>query len=898
MRLSSKKIICCIILILLSTWASRVRSESKIKKEAASNDQKKISIKNSIVYHVVKNVKAIESDIFVSRKIDINPLLAGISEMHNIKDRVSSLCNNIPKIISNANKRVNERLKSEPQFVFVGAAGKASHTEAKQRCAALNLQLPEVYESSSYNELILVMRRNKVSTAHAGIYFDQEQSIQRFYSTGLPAWNAFQDKLLTYTKNGFVNTNWDLVMDDANAKFLYTSNGDLACFYEGSPEREGHFRSHIYRETNRKLVQFATYVICQNKWKGDNLAPGNQPKPAAPNWTNTIATIPDSHIFNIPKVEKREAKDPKTNNTELIPLEQYCRNIVAHIAEIKERSDTRIVDLLALVDITINSQSSLIKRDSEISANYTNPAEQTLNRTARGLPSFLFINGVRSIWGLFGFIEKIRTNRRLNKLEEAVSAQTETVDKLSKEVAKHSIAITQLQISTRDLVEKVQALTNRVESLEQRVSALEVEQRIQQVLELVENLAGRSEEALDYGFVKLESIIQMSLLGQTSAFLLPPDKLQEVQNQLNKESTAVIDPEYKFMKSIIVSDPDHRNAILLAIVNVVALSRKSKELIQLTPMPLYQGTATLVPILDYTAVVLDQEGGTFTVVEPDEIQGCLNDHCTTSGPETNVASNSCGIPQFFDRKINSCDFKEVNSDGIFLKRMHLDGVVFNVREEVTAQIFCVNQAQSKVYKLKGSGVVNLPPGCSFSITDKTGRIIKIKSLPISRMIEFQPVDLIIAGPEQIFQNVGTNPMANSSSSLTKLINAHLSSLSSQLTDTSNTVNEQHTYVIILGSLLAVTIVLCLAIAGLLYRYSSRFRQKVVNLREDLSNRFEGAAKKFTAIEQQVTSRLNDNFASSFPPVAQDPRSPPPVPPQSLRVLMHRLRGMSALYVCA
>ena len=439
------------------------------------------------------------------------------------------------------------------------------------------------------------------------------------------------------------------------------------------------------------------------------------------------------------------------------------KNVADHLTEVKERSSSRLTDLLALVDITIQTQNpSTHKRSTDIEAyeetNITNidvynePSlvnhSDTVNRATRGLPAFLFMNGVRSIWGLLGFVEKIRTNRRLNKLEEAVAAQAGTVDKLSKEIAGHSIVLSQLQISTQDLERRVQDLTIRVTNLEIRVSTLETEFKIQQLLELIDGLVSRAEEALNYGFTKLESIIHMSLVGQTSAFLLPPNKLQEVQTQLNKESTAIIDSEYRHMKSIIVSDPDMLQPSLLAVVNIVALARKSKELVRLFPMPIYQGSTTLIPALDYTTVVLDQEAGTFTIVEPDELPSCLGDHCVTSNPETNIASRSCGIPQYYDRQQDLCNFEEITSDGIFLKRMQSDGIVFNVRDEVTAQIFCINQGQSKAYKIKDSGIVNLPPGCVLSLTDKNGKIMKIKSLPVAQMIEFQPVELIIAGPKK------------------------------------------------------------------------------------------------------------------------------------------------------
>jgi len=160
----------------------------------AEGDLSRITIKNSIVYHFMKNVKSIESDIFVSRRIDIGPLTQGISEIAGVADRVSSLCAEIPSLVKKAKIKVEEEIKktldlelNKPKFQFLAIAGKAPHTEARQRCRAQGLSLPEIYTHSEYNEFIQFLDKHQIGSAHAGIYFDEEYSIQRFYSTGMPA---------------------------------------------------------------------------------------------------------------------------------------------------------------------------------------------------------------------------------------------------------------------------------------------------------------------------------------------------------------------------------------------------------------------------------------------------------------------------------------------------------------------------------------------------------------------------------------------------------------------------------------------------------------------------------------------------------------------------------------
>jgi hypothetical protein len=293
---------------------------------------------------------------------------------------------------------------------------------------------------------------------------------------------------------------------------------------------------------------------------------------------------------------------------------------------------------------------------------------------------------------------------------------------------------------------------------------------------------------------------------------------------------------------------------------------------------------TLAPILNYNTVVLDQEAGTFTIVEPEEVQGCLYDHCVTSNPETNIVTTSCGIPQYFDRQLELCKFEEVISNGIFLKRLGADGIVFNVREEVTAQIFCATQVHSKAHKISRSGVVNLPAGCTFSITTNEGKKLSIKALPVAQIIEFQQLDIIIGGPEQIFKDAGTEATSNGTSGLRRIINDHLSYLSDQLNGNSELINSHKTYVIIMAVILSLLAIVTVIIGFLFYRYSTRFRTKVRAVRSELQEGLKLAMKgNKSKVDRNQMSHLLPGFDE-----------PPPVPPREKEYLDLLLKKLEIL----
>jgi uncharacterized coiled-coil protein SlyX len=298
----------------------------------------------------------------------------------------------------------------------------------------------------------------------------------------------------------------------------------------------------------------------------------------------------------------------------------------------------------------------------------------------------VFKAGVKSIWSLIGLIEKIRIRRRLGKLETAVDKQGKALIKLSEEIEKNSISINHLTLVTQDLTKRLDSLTTRVDNLEHQLGILGAEVRIQQALQLVDSMIGRTDQALDFAFTMLESIIQHALIGQTSAFLLPASKLEDLQAEVNKYSSALVDTAYERTRTTIVSDPASPLS-LTCYINLFAVSRKSKEMVRLIPVPIFSGNQAFAPTLDHTLVLLDQEAGVFTTLDPNEENDCLADKCLSSNPEVSISSPSCGIPQLFDRQLSSCMNEDVYSNGMFLKQLLHDGIIYSVRHPTDVQIF-------------------------------------------------------------------------------------------------------------------------------------------------------------------------------------------------------------------
>jgi len=495
--------------------------------------------------------------------------------------------------------------------------------------------------------------------------------------------------------------------------------------------------------------------------------------------------------------KRRTTEPPNQLKVIMIPdptvqlSQDICHSIAAHVQEIETRSRERLTKILNLIDISISINASL-PNDQE-----TKPyrkrrgigksiAKTIMKKGTKSMGLFLLKTGIRSIWSLFGFIERIQTNRRLNRLEKDVAQlqaqQDKTsgmVDQLALVVANHSILIDQLHITTSKLSRQVNDLSDRVNHLDEKLHFLRSMFQVTTVMSLLQSVVDRTRDAMDHGFYILEHIVDKTLMSETSAHLLPPEQIRKVQIEVSILSNAILDPEYQRMKSVIVSDPENPE-YLRAIISVAALSRRHHELVELIPVPLFKSGQTIQPSLSHRAVILNHEEGLFIPLGDREMNSCLrNEHCISTEPELRTNTMACGMPQFFDWHRDKCEFEPILSNGIFLKRLGSDGVIFSLKEEVTVQLFCSTiPSHSRV--VNGSGVLQMPPGCKLSITTSSGDVTRIRSPPDTQIVQAQDLELIVTGPDQLLQTRSMDTLSNTSTILSKAISEYLINIEKQI----------------------------------------------------------------------------------------------------------------------
>jgi hypothetical protein len=737
--------------------------------------------------------------------------------------------------------------------VFLSQIKEITFIEAKARCQAMGKQLPEIYDEHSMQTLSLLMRNKKVSTVWAGIQFDPNTAIQRFISTGMPIYRGFS-KLQVYHQGK--STSMRLLFDDSHASFLYAHNNSLCVTIDESAPgaaigntSSGAYGARNFREKALIFTQITSSVICENKWNGkgfemvdpnfdqaniilrDFIIDTKRADPNSPFRLYTTVVTPNNENQ---KENKINYDTKEMANT----YKMTCYSIVDHANDTYKGLKDKTDNLLALVDISYHLEQM-------------NNDQKRKKRAFSFLSKVIFKTGFKAIWGLFGFAQQIRQDIKIHNLEKQIvksqrntAANAELIKQLSATLQNQSIAVEQLQLLTANLERRIEALERDMKILQDRVSSTEARLEIAVKLQLISHLIVRTEQALKDGYNVLEDIIHHSLLGQTSPKVLPLSQVEVVQSRVQKVSSADLDTDFSKMQSIVVSDPNDPR-LLLIIVNAAAISKSTTELVSLIAIPVFGGSKTVKPVLSYQTIILNQWIGTYVVLTEQEEANCLLHRCYVHGMEKSIYDNTCGIPQYSDKNLDACTYEEVEDDS----KTHLisalpDGAFFSFKETVDAQLFCAdNNLPGRLQKVSGMGVLQLPNGCTLSITDKKGRNSKLKGPPLHNFIQGHDVVIIDKLPMSVL--VESTGLANrSQTAMDQMLQQHLGQIQEDLVVTNVKLQAQETTVITTVCIsIAIVIILIVAII-IAIKFSGKIKERlkfvwgvVDNIRRRLGEQF-------------------------------------------------------------
>ena len=522
-------------------------------------------------------------------------------------------------------------------------------------------------------------------------------------------------------------------------------------------------------------------------------------------------------------------------------MKEYCSSITSQASDIADEMSVKLKNLLSLVDITVQLETNSRLRRSEtrlVLYNQLQVAMRPRHKRLAFLATFIFKTGIKLIWGLFGFVDKILKERRLMKIESSLASvqkqsqdNFDQVQKLSVVIEGNSLAINSLKVTTNDLSRRMDNLESKVDSIIYSIAHQADNFRDMVRLALVANLVNRIKQSMDSGYDTLKDIIHCSLLGQTSPLLLPTDQVELVQNEVRKKSTGILDTDFVKMQSIVVSDPKDPH-LLLVVINVAALSRTELELVKLVPIPQFEKDKAFSPSLDYDTIAVDQLTRKYFILSEQEEYDCLFSRCYISDVETSINQKTCGIPQLFDQQLDACVFEEfLPNTGVYLKPMLPDGIIFAFRSEVSTQLFCQDKTQTgPIRKLNGTGIMQLPNGCVLSVTDKLGQTTNVRGQPIYRAIIAGDISLVMNGPLTALQTHLSRNESQKRLTANGILVDHLFPVVQQVNSVDAKVDHQSLFIWALIAVLTLAVVIICVVIYCQFKSHKKFFMKIYDLR--------------------------------------------------------------------
>jgi len=875
-------ILALVLTVIVNTQSNTADTSAHFNKEPKAE---KVILKNHIGFHFQRVVREITQELFISRKVDVKPIFAGIQTLKETYETMDRYCKSLPTVLFQTMAQEWNRL-----FLYLPEAGNSTYAEAKARCKARGMQLPEIYNDGAAQRLADYLKSEGIPHCFAGIEPDLRDSTQKFVSTGYPIWRAAQTTVYKLGTSEIVNMKH--LLDNPHAYFVYTDRKSLEVFHElTSPHHTGYVGQTSYWNWSTNYSPLVAPVVCAPPWGGTFNVTSQPNKLDGLNVNPRIsrAVKGSSTRKKDDPVVKGMVTEVQTALNDIQATSQVCQSLTARINESHIEAYSKMDNLLSLVDISMVPES-VYKRQTHSEP----PGEETPNagdRTPRAAPlaKIFFKTGVRLIWTIFGLIQNIRTNNRITKLETAmnlnrdqIQKNSQTIDNMTQILYSHSIAIDELTTATQGLDKRLTKVEERIMALEREIGVTNNKLEAMILMDLIDSLTTRIDNSIKNGYDILEQVIHSSLKGQTSPLILPADQIEVVQNEIRKVSVAILDTDFSRMQSVVVANPSDPT-MLLVVVNAAATSRRNLELIKMVAVPHYIGTGAYIPMLDYQSVVLDQLAATFTILEAVEEESCLNGRCYLSNMEQPIFSQSCGIPQFFDRSLDSCTFESIVSNGIYLKPMMPDGVIFSMKDEVTSQLFCKEDSIiGPVTKLNGSGVMQLPTGCLLSVTNDQGINVKVKGQPRYYAMDIDDINL---ASNNILNVLSSGDMKNISNltPMDALLQHHLSSVRKDVEQANHHIADHNNRMWLLtGLIICLALVLILA-AALLYRTSYRFRAKVRTIRDNVAE----LSHRFTKAEADIEAQTP--IIRRMVEVGSQQMKPPPMQPRNWDTLLTKFK---------
>jgi hypothetical protein len=165
-----------------------------------------------------------------------------------------------------------------------------------------------------------------------------------------------------------------------------------------------------------------------------------------------------------------------------------------------------------------------------------------------------------------------------------------------------------------------------------------------------------------------------------------------------------------------------------------------------------------------------------------------------------------------------------------------DGIIFSFKAETSTQLFCKdNTVIGPPRKLSGTGIMQLPNGCTLSVTDNFGKHIKVKGQPIYRAIIAGDISLVMNGPLKELQSQWGRNFSQKRLTASGILVNHLFPVAEQVNSVDARVSYQSIFIWGLMAVLGLTSIIILVVIYFQFKSFKPFFKKIYNLRDKVAD---------------------------------------------------------------
>ena len=759
----------------------------------------KLMVKHHIAYHFKQTVNEVSQELFVSRQLDIEPLVLNLRRLRILANQVYDYCNSADKYSGEALTMVSANSPDElvydpdtPTFVYIPEVDVVTREEARAKCESYGMRLPEVYTRVERLTLMNFMIQKGINFCHAGIVMDLVVGYHRFISTGLPIWQGdhwFANATHLPNESRFLD---DLV-DKPNYNFFYYADGnmysmemDTRPIYYGVANVGSYYSRKNVNGTyqNKYINDIVAKVICAPRYRGPKYDFLYRNRERSPNLQhlNTKSVEPRLHwdvefVLATPsphnvlqdwlKKEPFHKLTPESGTAEiaggpvdvkeLFPeldkersdplikwddsLLAYCKQTAFRLDEAAEEGYLRVISTLAAVDISVEGVSVGSLPDERIAQPWVKAIFSLGN--SPNIPVEKILRSFPEIGISTKVIQAVELLKQTPGFDQGeTKGRSENLDLLISFMKRHSISLSRLSVTPNSIDSRISTLARQLDQL-QRFKP----QSRAVVLTALTNVNGMMDhvlQTLDNSHRVLADITYKAIMHTASLHALPTEAWSDIQSALSKRRIPVsVNKDYALTRSYLLTDPEDATKLLI-IMEAAATAHDNLELIRLMPVPYFTQDKAYFPILESEYVVLNQHAGLYQTITPLEAEACLAGKCYINSMPKPVISANCGIPQLYDQYLSACDYRSSPSTGMFIETAAPDGIVYSLFGSYIGQVHCSESTLvGEPLTMTGVGTMYVPTGCVLSVSDGTKNLMRIKGTPTYQLMEGM-IDLKLA----------------------------------------------------------------------------------------------------------------------------------------------------------